>query len=1185
MDPKTLFTSPYDQKAFTKLLKGLLWDKYQDEGRYETKEIWQGFEYLTHYSRLGDIELDNGWYKEQVLVLEITQKSINDARVSITKETIKLLKKDIFQWYYTVLVAFRSDANPNNWRFSLIKSNDGKSWNNARRFSYKLWLGEWHKTPKQYLVDKGTIKNLKDLIDRFDVEVVRKEFFNLYISLFLELYQEVLRHKTDLQKNTTGWVIDLVIFTKNLMGKMIFLYFIQKKGWLWLSANENFDDHPFPWDPKFFANNFHKLAHDENLFQDKRNFYNDFLEPLFYSWLNEKREDFCEEKWKNILYWHKNLWMKVPYLNGWLFEEEYSNWQDTRIDLDNELFDTIIKSFDTYNFTIDENDPMDQEIAVDPEMLGKIFENMISINSKNIDQIIELYKAKKKFPWYPNPENIIRVDIWKEVNKQLWAFYTPREIVKYMCKESVIAYLVGICSDKNNKSEIEEKIRLLFEYKDKHYTTEEIQTEKWTVYNSLKSLVFDIIDWLKNVKVLDPAIGSWAFPMWILHEITTTINYLCVVFWCDFIIEDKDCRNDLYQIKKYIIENTIHGVDIDHWAIDIARLRFWLSLIVDAKEPSALPNFEFKFICANTLVPLETKDGEDLFKKNTLNIETIKRYFREYYRVDDHAEKIRIQERIQKYLWVWKYKKGNLFWNKIFTEQDVQLMSWDPFDSGANSSLFFDPKLMFGTDKFNIVIWNPPWDKVKAQDPKFFAQYDAKYREYGKKEQEQKRMELLEHWEIKKEYEDYIEYSIKMSKNINTYYKLQWWSDANLFKVFYELALNLSSDIVSFLIPGSITVDEGSTLMRQHLINNWYLKSIVWYTNKKELFEGIDNNQKFVSILTDKKWSQKVNILWWIDKAENIEENLITLPTSFYKEFDEYNTLYLDNDKEKFRIYQKLLNNPNTKSIKSLYNHFWREFDVTNDAKYFNDQQWIYKLFSGKCINIYDAMQKSRIEKHWRSARFDTLWYPKNSDYRTEYFVSEIPERIIIHHKKDNSSYRIVTQTVTGSVNNMRTIYSSLLHKKHLTNNSLNNLFLWKSDEENIFYLACISSFIVDWQARLKTATNLNKFIIETFLLIDFQSANPTISKKIIENTIKLVAVCEDYDELVQDILWKQSHKEVLCVDERDRQLLKNENDALIAKLFWIEKSELELILSTFPIVDDTIKKWVLEEFDKINLG
>ena len=160
------------------------------------------------------------------------------------------------------------------------------------------------------------------------------------------------------------------------------LYFIQKKWWLWIKdPNGKFWD----WDRDFFKNNFDNLAHQWNLFRKSTNFYNDFLDPLFYSWLNKKNEHD----------WNKQLSMKVPYLNGWLFEEEY-DWENTVINLDNSIFKSIIDCFDTYNFTIDEDDPIDREIAVDPEMLWKIFESMISVKDENIDEILESYiKAKK----------------------------------------------------------------------------------------------------------------------------------------------------------------------------------------------------------------------------------------------------------------------------------------------------------------------------------------------------------------------------------------------------------------------------------------------------------------------------------------------------------------------------------------------------------------------------------------------------------------------------------------------------------------------------------------------------------------------------------------------------------------------------------------------------------------------
>jgi type I restriction-modification system DNA methylase subunit len=163
-----------------------------------------------------------------------------------------------------------------------------------------------------------------------------------------------------------------------------------------------------------------------------------------------------------------------------LFEEEYKDRETTPLPLENNLFKAIVDAFDTYNFTIDENDPMDQEIAVDPEMLGKIFEYMISINSEKIDALVELYNAKKKFKEYPSPDRSVNIVAEikknKEINKKLGAFYTPREIVHYMTREALIYSMIEFLSKKltdKSREELEAIVRELRHCKDKHLTTKD----------------------------------------------------------------------------------------------------------------------------------------------------------------------------------------------------------------------------------------------------------------------------------------------------------------------------------------------------------------------------------------------------------------------------------------------------------------------------------------------------------------------------------------------------------------------------------------------------------------------------------------------------------------------------------------------------------------------------------------
>jgi hypothetical protein len=228
---------------------------------------------------------------------------------------------------------------------------------------------------------------------------------------------------------------------------------------------------------------------------------------------------------------------------------------------------------------------------VDPEMLGKIFEKLISVSKDNIWEIVEKYTNSKGK----------KVEVDNILNKQLWAFYTPRKVVHYIAKESLIAYLVN--NLRWTKEEKEKKIKNLFEFKEKYLKEEDkvLQEEEKKVkfekeFWEIKEIAFDVFDSLEKIKVLDPAVWSGAFPMWILHEISTLKYYIIDVFKNRLRLGEKI---EMYKIKKYIIQNNIFWVDIAPWAIDIARLRFWLSLVVDEENPETLPNFEFKFVSAN----------------------------------------------------------------------------------------------------------------------------------------------------------------------------------------------------------------------------------------------------------------------------------------------------------------------------------------------------------------------------------------------------------------------------------------------------------------------------------------------------------------------------------------------------------------------------------------------------------
>lgn len=697
------FQSRYDRNEFLKFLRNdFLWEKFEEhvEQTSITKEFKSSF--FTSITKLWVVEeFDN------LIVLEIEHKSKNDARISLTKDIFKLLRQFELEWLLrqNALVILKN-SDTEQYRFSLLTTTYNEDFeeklSNPKRYSFLLGKWEKTKTPTEYLISKWKVDSLEVLIKRFDVEVVRKEFFNDYLNLYIRLYKAIIDDK-DFVLLLKTQKVEIVSFTKNLLWKIVFLYFIQKKGWLWVKSDwEYWKD----WDKNFMRSFWNSFKSDKKtVWENTGFFYNDYLEHLFYEWLNKDNRD------DNDLSDYFDF--KVPYLNGWLFKKDYEKWNKNESKIINDIFsnktDTfewnwILDIFDTYNFTIDEDDLYDSDIAIDPEMLGRIFEKMISISEDNIDEILAIYESKNK------------LEIWNELNKKFGAFYTPREIVHYMTKESIISYLVNNLPWK--RDEKEKQIRTLFDVKEKFLLNEtEFKDNKLSeeIFNQIWGIIEEIDILLKKVKILDPAIGSGAFPMWILHEISTIRYYIYWVFFYHFKINFDEFKNDdsrvsMYKIKRDIIKNSIFWVDISSGAIDIARLRFWLSLVVDEEKPEPLPNFEFKFVCANTLIPLEEEQWQaHLEFEKELKVDTLRKYMWLYYNADSNKEKEEYKSLINKYLWFWKNTILD-FWTK--SERTKQLETYEPFNSN-HSAEFFDPSLMMGNWKFDIVIGNPPyiWEK------------------------------------------------------------------------------------------------------------------------------------------------------------------------------------------------------------------------------------------------------------------------------------------------------------------------------------------------------------------------------------------------------------------------------------------------------------------------------------------
>ena len=433
--------------------------------------------------------------------------------------------------------------------------------NTFRRFTYFVSKGQSNNTFIQQVAPFNFI-NLKELKELFSVDKVTKEFFEKYHDLFIETLEDFDKN-TEFQdivvKTNTSTTPD---FVKKLMGQIVFLYFVQKKGWLGVRKDDKWGS----GDSAFLRNLY------TSCIESKRNYFNDYLEPLFYKALAEKNVDDFFEPFN----------CKIPFLNGGLFESIY-DWQNTKINIPNDTIGKLLDFFDQYNFTVDENTPSDQEISVDPEMLGKIFENLLNVKDR----------------------------------KDKGAFYTPREIVHYMCQESLIQHLVS------ENVAPESRIRKIFEVKDTDLSVSiknEENTEKVKRLADLKQIASNTNLSLKNIKIVDPAVGSGAFPMGMLNEISSVRYFLNTNFLHE--INEIGKELSLYNIKKETLENCIYAVDIDPGAVEIAKLRFWLSLIVEYEsddssiDPPTLPNLDYKIMQGNSL--LEEYEGVKLFDEKLL---------------------------------------------------------------------------------------------------------------------------------------------------------------------------------------------------------------------------------------------------------------------------------------------------------------------------------------------------------------------------------------------------------------------------------------------------------------------------------------------------------------------------------------------------------------------------------------
>ena len=490
--------------------------------------------------------------------LQIFDVTVSD-RVMMERNRVniqRLIRTVMDQFSCAFMLFHYEDDTRWDWRFTYCrKSAKKEETTDNKRFTFLLGPGQSCRTAADNFIalyEKRESLEIKNIEEAFNVEALSQEFFGKYkaqyeafVNYMVDPANGMRQDFIDMHFDHSSMTADKIRdreekpirdYVKKLLGRIVFLHFLQKKGWLGVPAGKEWGEGDRDFMLKLFEN-----ASPEQ----KENFLDEVLEGLFANGLDTNRSD-NGDVYNTRVQGFCNC--RIPYLNGGLFERDALDEKTSRFPA--KYFESLLTMLSQYNFTIDENDPNDAEVGVDPEMLGRIFENLL------------------------------------EDNKDKGAFYTPKEIVQYMCRESLIAYL-----QTDQKEDDKERIR-------QFVTTHDVDL--------LGELKEEIEQKLIDVKICDPAIGSGAFPMGLLREL----------FFCRSAIEPNIVEKAA-DIKRHIIQNNIYGVDIERGAVEIARLRFWLALIVDEKSPEVLPNLDFKIMQGNSL--LESYEGIDLSKLATMS--------------------------------------------------------------------------------------------------------------------------------------------------------------------------------------------------------------------------------------------------------------------------------------------------------------------------------------------------------------------------------------------------------------------------------------------------------------------------------------------------------------------------------------------------------------------------------------
>ncbi len=952
-----LFKQSYNRANW----KHFLGETFANARLLSTPEVLNGFDgnVASNALKLGYILLNEDGIERQIAVYEVTLAQgiiLERNRVGL-RNVLRKYWKDID----AAFIVYHQPESP-KWRFSYVSELTGydaegefiKIKTEPKRYTYVLGEGESTRTASErfsIVAAKGSKATLDDVKEAFSVEKLSKAFFDEYKNHY-DIFCDFMVSKPYIRQTIfDGDEKAIRDFNKKLLGRIVFLYFIQKKGWLGVPLKSEWGKGDFNFLTKQFEH-----------FRNKDLFYTEFLSTLFFDTLNSKRDG-------DLIELVKGEPCRIPFLNGGLFEEDDKKHRN--LILPAELFQNLFGFFNQYNFTIYEDDPNDHTVAVDPEMLGHIFENLL------------------------------------EDNKDKGAFYTPKEIVHYMCQESLIEYLTTWFENKgyeikgysefgNTQPQLfpvneGRKGQLVLEADTKRkgkqidrLLIEKLLKKKLT--DDDKRLVLEHSDEfhqaLDQVKICDPAIGSGAFPMGLLHEIFTAKQILHSFKFGN--AKDFDASS----VKLNIIQNSIYGVDIEKGAVDIARLRFWLSLIVDESEPKALPNLDYKIVAGNSLVSKLIIDddwqyididwskrktvgkAEEFRKKLATSISQLSEKQKNYF---INENKSRLREEIREL-------KIDILINQLSYNREQYIEN-----NSAKSDLGFGLKPNEIIKNLEIISTVKEYDKsicslqkIKNDPSLTFQFFDWKL-DFPEVMNEQVNTEAG--FDIVIGNPPYINVEL-MEKEIKEIFKRKFdtfFKRSDIFSLFIDYSitkLSKKDGHLAFIVPSIVLNNLSYKPLRDKLLVNRWISQICYTGNK--IFE--EATVDTVILLLDKKGVNEISL---IDALDFNHPRSSKVFADYFSKFN--NILSVSNDSNSNNIFDKLFH-PDNINIESHFDVFQGIVTGNNPVFIFDEpEQW-------QALNIESDLLQTVIH-----GRDFNKWIIKNTDRKILYLcpksnIDDYPE-------------------------------------------------------------------------------------------------------------------------------------------------------------------------------------------------